>query len=147
MERVHTGVIARRLYAGEISNGRTQGSNSVMNFKNVLLATALGVLSASAATAQHTTYQQRHSINARQDRQQARIARGVQDGQITPGGAAHAERNQARIAREEGHMRAADGGHLTAQDRHTLARQQDRASRGIYNRNHNAVTDPGVAPR
>ena len=118
-----------------------------MNLKHLVLASSVVLLSATAASAQHTTYHQRHSVNARENRQQNRIAKGVQDGQITPHGAAVAERNQARISREEGNMRAADGGHLTSQDRHTLARQQDRTSQGIYNRNHNAATDPGVLPR
>ena len=118
-----------------------------MNLKHLVLATSLFSLTATAAVAQHTTYNQRHSIHARQNEQQARIDHGLRDGQITPRGAAHAERNQARIATEQRNMRAADGGHLTAQDRHTLARQQDRASHGIYDRNHNAATDPGVTPR
>ena len=118
-----------------------------MNLKMLLLATSLVALPVSSAFAQHTTYHQRHSIQARQQRQQNRISRGVRDGQITPNGAAHAEANQAKIASEEHTMRSQDNGHLTAQDRHTLARQQDRTSQGIYDRNHNQYTDPGVAPR
>ncbi len=118
-----------------------------MNFKTLLFAVSLAMLPVSAATAQQTTYNQRHSIRARQSREQARINRGVRDGQITPRGAAAADRNQAKIAAEEHQDRAADGGHLTAQDRHQIARQQDRDSRGIYTRNHNAATDPGVTPR
>ena len=117
------------------------------NLKNVVLATSLIMISASAAMAQSTNYRQRHTINARENNQQARIAHGVKDGQITPHGAAVAERNQSRIATEDRNMRAADGGRLTAQDRHTLARQQNRTSQGIYTRNHNAATDPGVTPR
>ena len=104
-------------------------------------------LPVSSALAQHTTYSQRHSIAARSAHQQSRINKGVADGQITPRGAARADANQNRIRSEDHAMRAADNGHLTAQDRHKLARQQDRTSRGIYNRNHNAVTDPGVPPR
>ena len=119
----------------------------MFNLKNLFLAAALLALPATAAMAQTTTYHQRHSIRARQRRQQARIAHGVRDGQITPRGAAQAEHNQARISSEEHRDRAADGGHLTAQDRHQIARQQDRTSQGIYDRNHNAATDPGVAPR
>ena len=111
-----------------------------------IAALCAGMATTSSAMAQ-TTYAQRHSIRARQANQQRRIDHGVRDGQITPRGAAAAERNQARISSEEHQMRAADGGHLTAGDRHTLARQQNRASRGIYNRNHNAYTDPGVTPR
>ena len=117
-----------------------------MKVKNIILATSLVLVPAVTVSAQ-STYHQRHSIQARQNRQQARIAHGVHDGQITPNGAAHAEANQARIANQENQMRSADGGHLTAGDRHQLAREQNRTSRGIYNRNHNAATDPGVAPR
>lgn len=117
-----------------------------MNVKHILSLAMLVALPACTASAQ-TTYGQRHSIRARQAHQQARIDRGVRDGQITPRGAARAEANQARIASEEHNMRRADGGHLTAQDRHTLARQQNRTSRGIYDRNHNRYTDPGVIPR
>ncbi len=118
-----------------------------MILQKLLLATALLPLSATGAFAQTTTHHQRHSIRARQHHQQARIAHGVRDGQITPGGAAHAERNQAKIASEVHSDRAADNGHLTAGDRHTIARQQNRTSQGVYDRNHNQYTDPGVAPK
>jgi hypothetical protein len=118
-----------------------------MKTKTLLLAATLLALPVTGALAQKTTYAQRHSIRARQASQQARIDHGVRDGQITPRGAAAAEKNQAHIASEEHADRAADGGHLTAQDRHQLARQQDRASKGIYDRNHNQYTDPGVTPK
>ena len=117
-----------------------------MNLRNLLLTATLLALPATSALAQ-TTYSQRHSINARANNQQNRINKGVADGQITPKGAARADANQARIRSEDQNMRAADNGHLTARDRHTLSRQQNRTSQGIYNRNHNGVTDPGVAPR
>lgn len=116
-----------------------------MTMKTMMIAASLLLVPATSMIAQ-TTYKQRHSINARENRQQARIAHGVKDGQITPRGAAAAERTQSRIATEDRNMRAADGGHLTAADRHTLARQQNRASQNIYNRNHNQYTDPGVVP-
>lgn len=117
-----------------------------MKLRNLVLAASIAMLPVSAAMAQTTTYKQRHTINARSNRQQARINHGVADGQITPKGAARADANQSRIRSEDQSMRAADNGHLTAQDRHKLARQQNRTSQGIYNRNHNQVTDPGVAP-
>ena len=124
-----------------------------MNLKSVLLATALVAIPVSALRAQtsappaDTTHKERHSIPARQARQQARINHGVADGQITPGGAARADRNQARIANQETRMRNADGGRLTPADRQRLATEQNRANNGIYNRNHNAATDPGVTPQ
>ncbi len=111
-----------------------------------LVAVACIAFLASTAFAQSTTYKQRHTINARDTRQQNRINKGVADGQITPKGAAAADAHQARLRNEQSNMRAADGGHLTAQDRHKIARQQDRTSQNIYNRNHNAATDPGVTP-
>lgn len=46
----------------------------------------------------------------------------------------------ARIAEEERNLRTTGGGRLTAQDRHTFTRQQNRSSRGIRNRNE--YTDP-----
>ena len=118
-----------------------------MNFKNMILVTTLVTLPASAAFGQTTTYHQRHTVTSRDARQQARINKGVADGQITPKGAAHADAHQARLNQEQANMRAADTGHLTAADRHKVARQQDRTSQRIYDRNHNAAIDPGVPPR
>ena len=94
-----------------------------------------------------STYHQRHSINSRDAHQQARINKGVADGQITPKGAARADQRQAHINNQESRMRSKDNGHLTASDRHRIANEQNRSSQGIYNRNHNGATDPGVPPR
>ena len=94
-----------------------------------------------------TTYHQRHFFIYVYASKQFIIIIFVADGQITPKGAAAADSHQARINSEESSMRAADGGHLTAADRHKVARQQDRSSQRIYNRNHNAATDPGVPPQ
>ncbi len=117
-----------------------------MNTRFLLLAASLIALPISSAVAQNTTYNQRHTIAHRSANQQARINKGVADGQITPKGAARADANQSRINNEDSRMRSRDNGHLTATDRHRLARQQNRTSRGIYDRNHNRATDPGVTP-
>ncbi len=66
---------------------------------------------------------------------------------MTPREASHVEHQEGAINREEHAMRARDNGHLTAQDRHTLSRQQNAESRRIYRDKHNGRTDPGVAPR
>ena len=132
---------------------RSPNSNSAerkavtMNWKTILITASLAALPAVSASAQSTTYHQRHSVDARDFRQRARINKGVADGQITPRGAAAADAHQSKLNAEQSKMRAADNGHLTAQDRHTIARQQNRTSQRIYNRNHNAATDPGVAPK
>lgn len=117
-----------------------------MNIKHLALAGALVAMSASTAFAQ-TTYSERHHIAGRKADQQHRIAQGARSGQLTPRETAHLERQEGAINREERAMRAQDGGHLTAADRHLLAHQQNQESRRIYNDKHNLRTDPGVRPR
>jgi hypothetical protein len=123
------------------------GRSIAMNLKSLVIAASLVAIPTSGVLAQQTTNNQRHSINQRSANQQARINKGVADGQITPGGAAKADANQARINNQNSRMRSRDNGHLTAADRHKLAREQNRTSQGIYDRNHNGTTDPGVAPK
>jgi len=80
-------------------------------------------------------------VNAREQRQQDRIAQGVHSGQMTPGETARAEHNEARINHQVNQDRAANGGHLTAQEHHQVEHEQNRESRQIYNEKHNAKTD------
>ncbi len=117
-----------------------------MNLRKVALTAALVFLPATMAAAQRSTYHQRHDINQRKGNQQARIAQGIKSGQMTPREASHVEHQEAGINREERGMRAQDNGHLTAQDRQTLASQQNAESRRIYKDKHNGRTDPGVPP-
>jgi hypothetical protein len=117
-----------------------------MNIKHLALAAALIALPCTSALAQ-TTHAERHHIAARKSDQQRRIAQGDRSGQLTPHETGRLEHQEAGINREEHGMRAEDNGHLTAQDRHTLAAQQNQESRRIYNDKHNNRTDPGVPPR
>lgn len=107
-----------------------------MKAVKVVLAAAM-VLLPVAGFAQTTTYQRNH-INARKENQQDRIAQGVKSGQLTAGETARLEHQETGINREERGMRAEDNGHLTAQDRRTLAHQQNQESRRIYRDKHNA---------
>ncbi len=116
-----------------------------MKLTYLALATALVAVPASSLA--QTTYAQRHHIAARKANQQARIAQGARSGQLTPRETSRLENHEAAINHEERGMRAADNGRLTAQDRHTLARQQNRESARIYADKHNDRTDPGVAPK
>lgn len=116
-----------------------------MRLTYVALAAAL--IAIPVSTFAQTTRSQRHHIAARKENQQDRIAQGVKSGQLTPHETANLEHHQVAINKEEHGMRAADNGHLTAQDRHTLARQQNRQSAHIYQDKHNGRTDPGVAPK
>ncbi len=115
-----------------------------MKFTNVLLATALIAAPVAAFAAPRPLP---HHINQRKTEQQKRIAQGVKSGQLTPGETAHLEHQEAGINKEESGMRAQDNGHLTAQDRETLNKQQNVESKRIYTDKHNDKTDPGVAPK
>jgi hypothetical protein len=101
----------------------------------VVLATVLVALPA-AGFAQTTQWQRDH-INQRKTDQQDRMAQGVKSGQLTAGETAKLEHQEAGINREERGMRAQDNGHLTVQDRHTLAHQQNAESARIYRDKHN----------
>jgi hypothetical protein len=111
------------------------------------IALAAAIIAIPAASFAQTTPAERHHIAARKTSQQARIAQGDRSGQLTPHETAHLENRETKINHEERGMRAADNGHLTTQDRHTLARQQNRESRKIYDDKHNDRTDPGVAQK
>lgn len=76
-------------------------------------------------------------VDRREARQQARIAKGVQSGELTPGETARLERREAAIHREIGRERAENGGHLTPAERARVNRQQDAMSRQIYRAKHN----------
>lgn len=95
----------------------------------VICAVALGAVSVAAAQPRAAR---------RQHNQQARIAAGTAQGQITPAEGRQLDRQQHRIARHE-HRVAADG-KVTPRERASVERQQNRASRHIARARHNART-------
>ena len=109
--------------------------------RNVILNSVLALGMATVAFAQKS------EVGKRAENQQDRIAQGVKSGRLTPGETAHLEHQEAGINKEERGMRAQDNGHLTAQDRSTLNKQQNVESKRIYKDKHNDVTDPGVTPK
>lgn len=74
-------------------------------------------------------------IQQREQNQEQRIQQGVQNGQLTPREAGRLEAQQARIAQNEGRMKA--DGKLTRAERRKLTREQNRASKNIYRKKHN----------
>jgi hypothetical protein len=94
-----------------------------------IVTTLIGLSLAGAASAQ--TVDQRHA------NQQQRIDRGVASGRLTPGEAAHVERQQGRIDRAEARDRTRNGGYLTAANRAHLRARENRASAHIYRAKHN----------
>ena len=77
-------------------------------------------------------------IDRRQEQQEQRIDQGVQSGALTPKETGHLEAQQASIAQEEARMKA--DGKLTKAERARLTRDQNRANRTVYRKNHNART-------
>ena len=83
----------------------------------------------------------RPAVNQREGNQQQRIANGMRDGQMTSGEAARAERTQANIDQQVHNDRIANGGALTKQERQQTNHEQNKASKQIYQENHNGNRD------
>ena len=107
-----------------------------MNWTGRLTAVVLFGALALPAVAQSN-----QEINARKENQQDRIAQGVKSGLLTARETEHLEAREAHINHQEAHMKAADGGKLTAADRAKINREQNRTSRAIYRDKHNARKD------
>lgn len=109
--------------------------------QGVLAAAASVLLACGMAAAQSAapaTSTARPNIHQRSQNQQDRIAQGIHSGQMTPGEAARAENQQRNIHRQVRADRRANGGKLTTQQRRNINRRQNRASRNIYRKKHNA---------
>ncbi|HZQ21679.1 MAG TPA: hypothetical protein VFA89_02670 [Terriglobales bacterium] len=76
-------------------------------------------------------------VGKRMDRQQDRIAQGVNSGQLTAGEASRLEKEDAAIGREVQRDRAANGGTLTPAERQKVNRQENHVSKQIYGAKHN----------
>ena len=75
-------------------------------------------------------------IDRRQDRQDARIDRGVRSGQLTRVETARLRAGQARIQRME--RRAKSDGVVTGRERARITHAQNHENRAIYRKKHNA---------
>jgi hypothetical protein len=79
-------------------------------------------------------------VGQRQENQQDRIAQGVKSGQLTAGETSKLETQQQGINREVKGMREENGGKLSQGDKALVNKQQNQASRNIYNKKHNGRT-------
>lgn len=107
-----------------------------------LFTTAAAVLvlaGATAAQAQHAAADTPR-VDARQARQQARIADGVADGSLTHREARQLQHQQRHIRQAERQAKA--DGVVTPHERRHLARLQDHASRSIHRQKHDAQHQP-----
>jgi hypothetical protein len=75
-------------------------------------------------------------VDRRKQRQQNRIAAGVESGRLSPAEAGRLERQEAAVDREEHAMRDANGGRLMPGERRVVNRQQNRLSRRIFRQKH-----------
>jgi hypothetical protein len=105
-----------------------------MKLRTLALGTASLLLSV-AALAQ--TAPPPGTAGQRKVDQQARIAQGVNSGQLTAHETANLEHREASVNREERGMRAANGGKLTAADRAAINNRQNHISKSIYKDKHN----------
>ena len=78
-------------------------------------------------------------VGQRKENQQDRIANGVRSGQLTAGETAKLENKQQGVNRTVAGMRQANGGKLTAADKTAVNQQQNKASKQIYAKKHNAA--------
>jgi hypothetical protein len=79
-----------------------------------------------------------NEVGQRRENQQDRVAQGIRSGQMTAGEAARTENREQNINRSIAADRAANGGKLTAQERHNVNQRQNSVSRKIYRQKHNA---------
>lgn len=77
-------------------------------------------------------------VDQREANQQKRIAEGVENGSLTPKETANLENREAKIHNEIKTDRAANGGKLTPAERAKINREQNRTSKAIYRKKHNA---------
>jgi hypothetical protein len=104
----------------------------------VKLVLVAALIAAPAITFAQTTApeQPKNPIVKREFNQQRRIGNGIRNGRIAPGQGARFERQQMRIHRQIRAMRARHNGHLTMQERRTIHRRQNVASRRIFHAKH-----------
>ena len=160
-DRIANGVKSGQLTAGETAN--LEKKEAAINKETAADRAANGGKLTAAEKAQvnrqqnHLSkqiYQDKHNTNTahygnnevgqRRENQQDRIAQGIKSGQLTAGETAKLENQQKNINKQVAADRAANGGKLTAGEKAQVNKEQNKASKNIYNKKHNARTQPGT---
>jgi hypothetical protein len=163
-DRIANGVKSGQLTAGETANLETK--EAAINGETKADRAANGGKLTSAEKTQinkqqngvsKQIYQDKHNANTAQygnnkvgqrgENQQDRIAQGVKSGQLTAGETAKLENQQKGINQQVKADRSANGGKLTAGEKKQINGEQNAASKNIYNKKHNAKTQPGAKPK
>jgi len=155
-DRIANGIQSGELTAGEAGKLEKKESNLNQEERDMrkldnghLTAADRATLNQQQNKLSKNIYNQKHNaqvqntnpkseVGKRAENQQDRIAQGVKSGQLTAGEAAHLEGREAAINKEVHNDRAANGGTLTQAERQQVNRQQNRTSRAIYRKKHNA---------
>jgi hypothetical protein len=163
-QRIGNGVASGQLTAGETANletkeaainGETKADRAADGGK--LTAAEKTQINGQQNKLSNQIYQDKHNaatqnygkseVGQRQTDQQQRIAQGIKSGQLTAGETAKLENNQRAINQQTRADRAANGGKLTGGEKAQINHEQNQQSRNIYNKKHNANTQPGAKPK
>jgi len=158
-DRIANGVKSGQLTAGETANleskeaainGETKADRAANGGK--LTGQEKQQINQQQNQVSKQIYQDKHNsatqnygnseVGQRQKNQQQRIANGVKSGQLTAGETAKLENQQRGINQQVKADRAANGGKLTAGERQQINKEQNQTSKNIYNKKHNAKTQP-----
>jgi hypothetical protein len=160
-DRIANGVKSGQLTAGETAN--LESKEAAINGETKADRAANGGKLTTAEKKQinqqqngvsKQIYQDKHNANTaqygnnkvgqRRENQQDRIAQGVKSGQLTAGETAKLENQQKGINQQVKADRAANGGKLTTGEKQQINKEQNKASKNIYNKKHNGRTQPGA---
>jgi len=160
-DRIAQGVKSGQLTAGETSNletkeaainGETRADRAANGGK--LTAAEKQQINKQQNGLSKQIYNDKHNANTaqygnnkvgqRKENQQDRIAQGIKSGQLTAGETAKLENQQKGINQQVAADRSANGGKLTPGEKKQVNSEQNAASKNIYNKKHNAKTQPQV---
>ena len=163
-DRIANGVKSGQLTAGETSkleskeaaiNGETKADRAANGGK--LTAAEKQQVNQQQNQVSKQIYKDKHNANTahygnnkvgqRRENQQDRIAQGVKSGQLTAGETAKLENQQKGINQQVSADRKANGGTLTTGEKKQINKEQNAASKNIYNKKHNAKTQPQAKPK
>jgi len=154
-DRIANGVQSGQLTAGETKNLENKEANLNREERGMRAADEGHLTGADRAKLNrqqnhlsNDIYRDKHNadtahygkgeIGERRENQQDRIANGIRSGQLTPREASNLENNEQGVNRELKGMRQANGGKLTNADRKAVNQQQNKLSKQIYDKKHNA---------
>ncbi len=160
-DRIANGIQSGQLTAGETSkletkeaaiNGETRADRAANGGK--LTQAEKQQINGQQNKLSNQIYDDKHNANTahygnnqvgqRRENQQDRIAQGVKSGQLTAGETAKLENQQKGINQQVKADRSANGGKLTSGEKAQVNHEQNGASKNIYNKKHNARTQPGT---